>query len=134
MAIKLTPVKTDERASLDFRSGDTVRVWSKVIEKDGKTRLQAFEGLTLARKHGRQSTNATFTLRKTALGVGVERIFPLHSPSIDRIEVIRRGSARRAKLYYIRDKAAKEIRKKMKSVTVPSASKTVRVEASQTES
>ena len=109
MAIKLTPVKTDERASLDFRSGDTVRVWSKVIEKDGKTRLQAFEGLTLARKHGRQSTNATFTLRKTALGVGVERIFPLHSPSIDRIEVIRRGSARRAKLYYIRDQSTRQV-------------------------
>lgn len=108
----------EERASLGFKSGDTVKVWSKVLEKDGKTRLQAFEGLVLARKHGTKETNATFTVRKVTLGVGVERIFPLYSPNIDKIEIIRQAKTRRSKLYYIRDKAAKEIRRKMKSITV----------------
>lgn len=126
--MKLTPVKTEERAGLGFKSGDTVKVWSKVIEK-GKTRLQAFEGLVLARKHGTKETNATFTLRKVASGVGVERIFPLYSPNIDKIEVMKKAKTRRSKLYYIRDKAAKEIRRKMKSVTVPGASEMISEEA-----
>jgi large subunit ribosomal protein L19 len=112
--LKFSPIDTKKRASLDFRSGDTVRVWVKIEEK-GKTRLQAFEGLVLARKHGREP-GATFTVRKVSGGVGVERIFPLYSPVIDKIEVMRRAKTRRSKLYYIREKAAREIRRKMKQL------------------
>ena len=81
-------------------------------EKD-KTRLQAFEGLVLARKHGTEA-GATFTVRRVASGVGVERIFPLYSPNIDKVELLKRSKTRRSKLYYIRDKAAKEINRKMR--------------------
>jgi large subunit ribosomal protein L19 len=109
-----SPVKIDERKSLDLRSGDTVRVWQKIQEK-GKTRLQAFEGLVLARKHGREA-GATFTVRRVASGVGVEKIFPLYSPMIDKIEVLKRAKVRRAKLYHIREKAAKEVRRQMRNV------------------
>ncbi len=116
MALTLTPVKKEDRAAIDFASGDTVRVWVKIPEK-GKFRLQAFEGLVLARKHGAE-IGATFTVRKIASGVGVERIFPLFSPMIDSIEVIKKSGARRSKLYYVREKAVRDIRKKMKSVRV----------------
>lgn len=112
----VSPVNIDHRKNLDIRTGDTVRVWLKVVEK-GKTRLQAFEGLVLARKHGTEA-GATFTVRKIASGVGVERIFPLYSPSIDKIELIKRAKTRRSKLYYIRDKAAKEIRRKMRALRI----------------
>ncbi len=108
----ITPANTEERSKLDMRAGDTVRVWQKVKEKD-KTRLQAFEGLVLARKHGTQS-GATFTVRKVMDGVGVERIFPLYSPMIDKIELIRRAKVRRSKLYFVREKATKEIRRQMR--------------------
>ena len=110
--MKISPVNMDERKALDLRSGDTVRVWQKITEKD-KTRLQAFEGLVLARKHGAEA-GSTFTVRKVVDGVGVERVFPLYSPMIDKIEITRRSQVRRAKLYYIRDKAAKEISKRMR--------------------
>jgi len=116
MALTLTPVKKEDRTKLEFSSGDTVRVWVKIPEK-GKFRLQAFEGLVLARKHG-DEIGATFTVRKVASGVGVERIFPLYSPMIDSIEVIKRSGARRSKLYYVREKAVRDVRKKMKSVRV----------------
>lgn len=119
MALTLTPVKKEDRAALEFSSGDTVRVWVKIPEK-GKFRLQAFEGLVLARKHG-EEIGATFTVRKIASGVGVERIFPLYSPMIDSIEVVKRSRARRSKLYYVREKAVRDIRKKMKSVRVVKA-------------
>lgn len=111
MAI-ITSVNTEERTKLDFQSGDTVRVWQKIKEKD-KFRLQAFEGLVLARKHGEQA-GGTFTVRKVMDGVGVEKIFPLFSPMIDKIEVIRRAKTRRSKLYFVREKAAKEIRRAMR--------------------
>ena len=113
--IKFSPVDIDARAKLDFGSGDTIRVWQRVKEGD-KSRLQAFEGLGIARKHGREP-GATFTVRKVSGGVGVERIFPLYSPTIEKIEIVSHSKVRRAKLYYIRDKAAKEIRKKMKRLT-----------------
>lgn len=112
-AIKLTPVDMEERKALGFRAGDTVRVWSKILEK-GKTRLQAFEGLVLSRKHGTTGTNAMFTVRKVSNSVGVERIFPLYSPNIDKIEVVKKSKARRSKLYYVRTKATKDIRRKIK--------------------
>ena len=113
---QFTPVGQEDRKSLDFKAGDTVRVWSKILEK-GKTRLQAFEGLVLCRKHGAES-GATFTIRKVASGVGVERIFPLYSPNIDKIEVLRKSKTRRSKLYYIRTKAVKEVKKRLKSITL----------------
>lgn len=109
-----TPIDIEKRKATDFSSGDTVRVWSKIEDK-GKYRLQAFEGLVLARKHG-TSASATFTVRKVSNGVGVERIFPLYSPMIDKIEVTKKAKTRRSKLYYIRDKATKEIRRKMKQI------------------
>lgn len=114
--IKFTPVEQDSRKKLDFKAGDTIRVWSKIQEK-GKTRLQAFEGLVLSRKHGTES-GATFTIRKVTSGVGVERIFPLFSPNIDKIEVLRHSKTRRSKLYYIRTKAVKEVKKRLKSITL----------------
>ena len=113
---QFTPVVQEERKNLDFKAGDTVCVWNKILEK-GKVRLQAFEGLVLSRKHGTES-GATFTIRKVASGVGVERIFPLYSPNIDKIEIIRKSKTRRSKLYYIRTKAVKEVKKRLKSVTV----------------
>lgn len=116
-AVKLTPVVMEDRAKLGFSSGDTVRVWVKIEDK-GKFRLQAFEGLVLSRKHGNSGTNATFTVRKISHSVGVERIFPLFSPMIDKIEVVKRARARRSKLYYIRTKAVKEISKKMKTAKI----------------
>jgi large subunit ribosomal protein L19 len=109
-----SPVDADVRAKLDLRAGDTVRVQQKIQEK-GKTRLQAFEGLVLARKHGTDA-GATFTVRRVASGVGVEKTFPLYSPAIDKIEVVKRSKVRRAKLYHIRDKAAKDIRRQMRNV------------------
>ncbi|MDO8558844.1 MAG: 50S ribosomal protein L19 [bacterium] len=84
----------------DIRAGDTVRVYQKIKEGE-KERLQAFEGLVLARKHGSEA-GATITVRKEISGIGVERIFPLHSPIIDKIEVLKKGKPRRAKLYYLR--------------------------------
>lgn len=97
----------------DFQPGDTVRVFVKVVEGN-RERLQAYEGLVIARKNG--GIRETFTVRRISYGVGVERTFPLYSPKIDHIEIVRYGKVRRAKLYYIRDlkgKAAKveEIRK-----------------------
>lgn len=111
---KLTPVNVKDREKLDFNSGDTLKVWSKILDEKGKTRLQAFEGVVLARKHGKEM-GATFTVRKVSLGVGVERIFPLYSPSIDKIEVLKKSRSRKSKLYYVRNKALKDVRKKLRS-------------------
>jgi large subunit ribosomal protein L19 len=113
--MKFSPVNADARRKLEFRSGDTVRVWVKVLEdaEKKKYRLQAFEGLVLARKHGNEP-GATFTVRKVASGVGVERVFPLYSPMIDKIELVKRSKVRRAKLYYVREKAIRDVRRKMK--------------------
>jgi large subunit ribosomal protein L19 len=88
----------------EFSVGDRVRVHLKVVEGE-KERVQAFEGTVIARKHG--GMNETFTLRRVSFGEGVERIFPLHSPNIDNIEVLSRGSVRRAKLYYLRGRSGK---------------------------
>lgn len=116
MATKvITPVNIEERKKLDIRAGDTVRVWQKIEESKGKVRLQAFEGIVLAHKHGCEA-GATFTVRRVIDGVGVERIFPLFSPMIDEIERIHRSKVRRAKLYFIRRKAAKEIRHQMRRI------------------
>lgn len=113
---QISPVNVEERRSLGLRSGDTVRVHQKIQEK-GKTRIQVFEGLVIARKHGSEA-GATFTVRATLSGIGVEKIFPLYSPLIDKIEIIRRSKVRRAKLYYIRDKVAREIRRQLRNMTL----------------
>ncbi|OHA16342.1 MAG: 50S ribosomal protein L19 [Candidatus Taylorbacteria bacterium RIFCSPHIGHO2_01_FULL_44_110] len=120
MATKIiSTIPLADRKKLDIRSGDQVRVWQKIEEDTakglGKFRLQAFEGLVLARKHGSEA-GATFTVRKVVDGVGVERIFPLFSPMIDEIELVRRSKVRHAKLYFIREKATKEIRKQMRRI------------------
>ncbi len=107
--IQISPVDVGERKKLGIKAGDTVRVWQKIEEK-GKTRLQAFEGIVLSVKHGTEP-GATFTVRKVSLGVGVEKIFPLYSPMIDKIEIIKRARVRRAKLYFIRDKVSRELRR-----------------------
>ncbi|MES2994460.1 MAG: 50S ribosomal protein L19 [Patescibacteria group bacterium] len=110
----ITPVAVNERTSLGIRPGDTVRVHQKVVEK-GKTRIQNFEGLVLAVKHGSEA-GGTFTVRATMSGVGVEKIFPLYSPVIDKIEIVRRSKVRRAKLYFIREKVAREVRRQLRNM------------------
>lgn len=106
------PESVRNRKDLDIRAGDTVRVNVKIQEK-GKTRIQAFEGLVLARKHGAEN-GGTFTVRKVSNGVGVERIFPLYSPAIDSIEVLRRAKVRQSKLYFLRDVVSKTLRYKLR--------------------
>jgi large subunit ribosomal protein L19 len=92
----------------DFAPGDTVRVGYKVTE-GSRTRVQAYEGVVIARKGG-EGIGASFTVRKISFGEGVERVFPLHSPNIDSITVVRRGKVRRAKLYYLRERRGKSAR------------------------
>ena len=114
-AIERTTLKTNIPA---FDPGDTVRVMVRVREGE-KERLQAFEGVCIARRGG--GINESFTVRKISAGVGVERIFPLHSPSIAEIELMRKGRVRRAKLYFLRRLAGKaaRIREKRGAATVP---------------
>ncbi len=101
-----------------IRAGNTVKVWQKIKEGD-KFRLQAFEGLVIAHKHGTEA-GATFTVRKVSEGIGIERIFPLYSPNVEKIDLVKSSQVRRAKLYYVREKAAKEIKKKMRRLnTLP---------------
>ena len=92
----------------DFQPGDTVRVHVRIKESETKERLQVFEGIVIARKHG--GVRETITVRKTSFGVGVERIFPLHATIVDHIDVVKRGRVRRAKLYYLRDLRGKAAR------------------------
>jgi large subunit ribosomal protein L19 len=92
----------------EFQPGDTVRVHVRIKESETKERLQAFEGVVIARKGG--GIRETFTVRKTSFGVGVERVFPLHGPIVGKIELVRRGRVRRAKLYYLRNLRGKAAR------------------------
>jgi large subunit ribosomal protein L19 len=128
-AVIISPaVDMEARKGMDLRAGDTVRVWQKIEEK-GKFRLQAFEGLVLARKHGTEA-GGTFTVRRVASGVGVEKVFPLYSPMIDKIEIVKRSRVRRAKLYYIREKVAREARRLLRRTrTVHAASATAVADA-----
>jgi len=112
--MKISSANIEEIKKLNLNSGDVVRVHQKIIEGD-KSRIQIFEGLIIARKHGNEA-GGTMTVRKVIDGVGVERIFPIFSPNIDKIEPVRKSKTRRAKLYNVRDKAAKEIRRKMKNI------------------
>ncbi len=122
----LTTINVAGRAKLGIRPGDTVRVIQNIIElKKGRgadkkektlknTRKQAFEGLVIAVKHGTEP-GATFTVRASLSGVGVEKTFPLYSPMIDSIEIVKRSKMRRAKLYFIREKAAKAVRRQLRN-------------------
>jgi len=112
--VTFAPKEVMVRKDLDIRTGDTVRVHVK-IEERGKTRIQIFEGLVIATKHGREA-GATFTVRKISNGVGIERIFPLYSTVIDKIEIVKRARVRQSKLYYIRTKVARDIRRKMRNL------------------
>lgn len=108
----MTPIDRIEAEQLrkdvpPFRPGDTVRVHVRVVEGD-KERIQVFEGTMLGRRGG--ANREMFTVRKTSYGIGVERTFPVHSPRIDRIEVIARGAVRRAKLYYLRERSGRAAR------------------------
>ena len=102
-------IRSIEKAQLrtdlpKFNIGDTVRVYVKVVE-GSRERLQAFEGTVMAKRNG--SVRETFTVRRVSYGIGVERTFPLHSPRVDSITVVRRGKVRRAKLYYLRERSGK---------------------------
>lgn len=122
----ITPVHAEGRAKLGIRSGDTVRVVQNIVElKKGRgtdkkektiknTRKQVFEGLVLSTKHGTEA-GAMFTVRATLSGVGVEKTFPLYTPSIDSIEIVKRSKVRRAKLYFIREKATKAVRRQLRN-------------------
>ncbi|HSB51900.1 MAG TPA: 50S ribosomal protein L19 [Dissulfurispiraceae bacterium] len=128
----MDPIRTIEegfkRNVPQFNVGDTVRMYVKVVEGD-KERLQPFEGIVIGRKGS--GARETFMVRKISFGVGVERIFPVHSPSIDRIEVLKRGDVRRAKLYYLRGKKGKETRVKEKAREAKTAQPAKPVEQSE---
>lgn len=121
----ITPVNAEGRAHLGIRAGDTVRVVQNIIEikkkrgtdKKEKTtksaRTQAFEGIVLSVKHGTEA-GASFTVRATLSGIGVEKTFPLYSPMINSIEIVKRSRVRRAKLYFIREKATREVRRQLR--------------------
>lgn len=89
----------------EINVGDTVKVQVRIPDADGKYRLQAFEGTVIAKKHG--GISETFTVRRVAHGVGIERVFPVHSPAVERVEIVRKGVVRRAKLYYLRGRVGK---------------------------
>lgn len=114
--VATSPVNMDDRKNLGIKAGDTVRVHQKIEEK-GKTRLQIFEGTVLARKHGNEP-GATFTVRKVSGGIGIEKIYPLYSPLIDKIEIVKRSKVRRSKLYFIREKVAREIKRQMRRMSI----------------
>ena len=133
MAGIITPVRIEERQKLGIRPGDTVRVHQKITEqKKGKAankketttqnvRTQVFEGLVLAVKHGKEA-GATFTVRATMSGVGVERVFPLYAPFIEKIEIVKRSKVRRAKLYFIREKVAREVKRQLRNMRMMNVS------------
>ena len=126
--------KDQEKKLPELRPGDTIKVYQKIKEGD-KERIQVFEGLIIAKKHG-EGISATITVRKIVEGVGVERIFPIHSPSIDKIEVLRHGKVRRSKLYYLKTakgKKAKLKRKEFAAVIAEEPAKELPIEESPTE-
>lgn len=95
----------------EFNIGDTIKVYAKIVEGN-RERIQGFEGVVIARRNG--GIRETFTVRRVSFGIGVEKTYPLHSPKIDHIEIVRKGDARRAKLYYLRDRSGKSAKVKEK--------------------
>ena len=112
--VEQTQRRSDETLH-KFNVGDTVKVHFRIVEGE-KERIQIFEGVVIARNGG-SSSNANFTVRRVAFNEGVERIFPFHSPRVEKVEVIREGQVRRAKLYYLRDRSGKAARLKAKGYT-----------------
>jgi large subunit ribosomal protein L19 len=102
----------------DFRAGDTLKVYARVVEGN-RSRIQIFQGVVIRRQGG--GLRETFTVRKVSFGVGVERTYPIHSPALDRIEIVTRGDVRRAKLYYLRELRGKKAKIKEKRDKVASA-------------
>ena len=103
-ALKLIASSSMKENAPDVKVGDTVKVHVRIAEGD-KSRIQIFEGTVIAKKHG--GIGETFTVRRVAHGCGIERVFPLHSPAVDKVELVRHGKVRRAKLYYLRDRVGK---------------------------
>lgn len=95
----------------EFNIGDTIKVYAKIVEGN-RERIQGFEGVVIARRNG--GIRETFTVRRVSFGIGVEKTYPLHSPKIDHIEIVRKGDARRAKLYYLRERSGKSAKVKEK--------------------
>ena len=110
-ALKIIEQSSMKEAAPKIEVGDLVKVYVRIKEGD-KSRIQMFEGTVIAKKHG--GVNETFTVRRVAHGCGIERVFPLHSPSVDKVEVVRNGKVRRAKLYYLRDRVGKAAKVKSK--------------------
>ena len=110
-ALKIIAQDSMKTQAPQFNVGDTVKVHVRISEGD-KSRIQVFEGTVIAKKHG--GINETFTVRRVAHGVGIERVFPIHSPSVDKVEVVRAGVVRKAKLYYLRDRVGKAAKVKAK--------------------
>ena len=123
--VELIEKENQTKEITPFKVGDTVKVYFKIVEGN-KERIQVFEGLVIARKNG--GIRETFTVRKISFGVGVERTFPVYSPRIDKIEVVREGKVRRAKLYYIRDLSGKAGVKVKEKIKVSDKKKQVRTE------
>jgi len=123
--VELIEKENQTKEITPFKVGDTVKVYFKIVEGN-KERIQVFEGLVIARKNG--GIRETFTVRKISFGVGVERTFPVYSPRIDKIEVVREGKVRRAKLYYIRDLSGKAGVKVKEKVKVSDKKKQIRTE------
>ena len=110
-ALKLISGSSMKENAPQFNVGDTVKVHVRIQEGE-KSRIQIFEGTVIAKKHG--GISETFTVRRVAHGCGIERVFPLHAPAVDKVEVIRHGKVRRAKLYYLRDRVGKASKVKEK--------------------
>ena len=113
-----------EKAAPDVTVGDTVRVHLRVKEGN-RERIQVFEGTVIAKKHG--GINETFTVRRTSYGVGVERVFPVNSPFVEKVDVVRRGKVRRAKLFYLRERTGKAAKVKARSLSILEKGRTVGV-------
>ena len=105
--------KFNTREIPDFQPGWTIKVHQKIKEGE-KERVAPFEGIVIAKKHGYEA-GGTFTIRKIISGIGVEKVFPVHSPTIEKIEIVKKAKVRRAKLYYLREKSRKETRRKIKA-------------------
>ena len=123
--------KTQVKSNVpDIRPGDSVKVHQKIKEKD-KERIQVFEGIVIAAKHGK-GVNGTITVRKVSFSVGVERVFPIHSPRIEKIEVIKRSKVRRSKLYYLREAKGEKAKLKRKDFAVAIAEEEKPITAEET--
>jgi large subunit ribosomal protein L19 len=121
--------KVSESKFKEVRPGWTIKVHQRIKEGE-KTRLQAFEGTVIARKHG-DGVSGTITVRKVADGIGVEKTYPIHLPAIEKVDVLRRSKVRRSKLYYLKDKSSREIRRKVKQTESKKATKEAPTEAAE---